>query len=273
MLSSILLLLQVVSRNEQRSKRDVNDAITSSDESDNGSDESDSSSDAAIDECALLRNYLDFKLPAVPEFRIDLLYDPPSPLTIQVVNETAPTFLELLTSAPSLFANITQAIDDSATGQGNFPGYSEFYALAADFVAVANDSCGISLSPGQIADVTRLFYVALPTYFLASHDCHLLNKTIVEAIVAASDGGPNPFDFSNEFHVYRAFVMSGRISRGIHKVLDSPADQIVAAAQFVLDEFLFIVNDVCGIPTLSDVTLAQLNEYFLVDVVNFAMRQ
>ena len=42
------------------------------------------------------------------------------------------------------------------------------------------------------------------------------------------------------------------------------ADVVPAALQTVRDEFLFIINDFCGVPPLSNATLSQLDEYFAV---------
>ena len=78
---------------------------------------------------------------------------------MRVLNDTVPTFLELLESTPSLFANISQVIDNAFSRPDL--AFNDIPALAAEFVAVANDPCGISLSQQHTTDVTRLFDTAL----------------------------------------------------------------------------------------------------------------
>ena len=57
----------------------------------------------------------------------------------------------------------------------------------------------------------------------------------------------------------------------VQAVLDSTPDaQVPAAMQANLDEFLFFINDFCGIPPLSSTAMAQLDDYFLVDLVALA---
>ena len=53
--------------------------------------------------------------------------------------------------------------------------------------------------------------------------------------------------------------------------MNSPTDDVPAAAQAALDEFLVTVTDFCGVP-LSNVTLAQLDEY-VEAVVKAALNQ
>ena len=269
---------------------------SSSDDSSNSSDESDSGNDrgvttAASDEsvttasndgsvtttssddsvdCSPLRNYLDFELSSIPEITVDTVVEGPSSLYILVLNQTAPTFLDLLDSTPLLFANISQAIDD-ASGRIPDPGISELAALADEFLAVANDSCGISLSSEQIANVTRLFDAALPLFAILSLDCDVLNETLVDEAVEAAAGFPRGhLSLVMEFLDRDALLLSRRIGVGIDFVLDSRGGgDLSAAAQTGLDEFLFTVGEFCGVP-LSNVTLGLLNEYYLDELVSFA---
>ena len=46
-----------------------------------------------------------------------------------------------------------------------------------------------------------------------------------------------------------------------------PADVTAAAAQAILDGFLFTINDFCGIPPLSSASLALLDDAFLVELM------
>ena len=297
-----MFTLQAVSLNE-RIKRDASDDSSSSsdvgdgssDDNDSSSDESDSSSDDSDgrsddgegssddndDACTLLRDYIERELSGFdPELTagFPVLVFVPSSLYVRVLNDTAPTFLELLESTPSLFANLSQAIDD-ASGQilGTRIFNSDFFLsiyepLAADFVAVANDSCGISLSQQQFADVTQLITSALPTFFLSSQQCDRFNQTVVERAVdeaLATVGVTMLGLFTLSFELglgdtTQSLLLPNRVSGGISSIRRLPlTDGIPAeeAAQAALDEFLFTVNDFCGIP-LSDVTLMQLDEYY-----------
>ena len=49
-----------------------------------------------------------------------------------------------------------------------------------------------------------------------------------------------------------------------------PDDEVPAAAQVALNEFLFNVNDFCGVPPLSNTTLAQLDVCYLEQLVAVA---
>ena len=69
---------------------------------------------APMDDCSLLSDYIEFDLSNVPEFTLGTIsFDAPSSVYVLVVNDTAPTFFELLESTPSLFSNLSQAIDDA----------------------------------------------------------------------------------------------------------------------------------------------------------------
>ena len=290
-------LLQTT-RLSERTERAANETNDSSDETDSDSDESDSVSDEdvttassddsdvtttsmdTIDECALLRDYVDSQLSDIPQSRIVFLG--PSALYVRVLNKTVPGLLELLESTPSLFANVSRVIGDTF-GRSAEESYTEVAALAPVFVDVANDSCGISLSQQQIRNVTLLFEAGVATYLFTAQACDVLNQTSVEAAVAAAsaaaadaaaaaaaDGRAVRIALAIELdRSYGVRLFSVRIDFviGLAFILDD----VTARAQTALDEFLFVVNEFCGIPTLSDVTLAQLRQYYLVDVVNAAM--
>ena len=51
--------------------------------------------------------------------------------------------------------------------------------------------------------------------------------------------------------------------------IDSPPDEPTAAAQELLDEFVFQISDRCGVP-LSNSSLALLNRYYLDELVDIA---
>ena len=54
----------------------------------------------------------------------------------------------------------------------------------------------------------------------------------------------------------------------ITTIRNSTPDALVpAAAEALLDDFLFFINDFCGIPPLSNAALMQLDDYF----ANFEM--
>ena len=221
---------------------------------------------AERDDCSLLSDYVEFELSELPELgSIGIQVTLPSPIFILVINETAPTFLEFLESTPSLFSNLSQAIDDN-------PGIFELQELAADFVTVVSDVCGISLSQEQIDDVTRLFDSALFSVLVLLQDCGMLSQTILETVINALQFNSATFALEGELDDFTDVeFLSDRVSVTIQNVLDAPVDEVPAAAQTALDEFLFVINDFCGIPPLSNVTLAQLEEYFLEDVVNNAL--
>ena len=235
-------------------------------ESDSTTTESDSDTTDGIDDCSLLGDYIDFELSVVPT-PPGGIRTAPSSVYILVLNETLPILIALLQSTPSLFANFFQIIAGASGGVGG----TVRRQLAADFVSIANDSCGIALSPGQTDTVNVLFVDALASFLAISGDCDELNQTIVTEIVAAVDDSSNPLALVLELAANGALSLQFRVAILINSVLDStPGNAAVAAAQTALDEFLFIVNDFCGIPPLSNTTLSQLNDYYLVDVVSAA---
>ena len=235
-----------------------------SDGSDSGNDDSDRSSDSS-DDCSRLRHYIDFELSVIP-LSGNIFGDSKEVYTL-VLTETVPTFLELLDSTPSLFANITQVIDD-ASRRFPVPGFQELSEQVAIFVAVANDSCGIELSQEQIANVSRLINSAVAGFLLAENDCDRLNQTIVEQAVAAID---NPFFLPPTlFEASGIDYLDNRISFMIRSVFSPTVVDIAAAARAALDDFLFTINDFCGI-SLSNTTRSQLNDLYLIDLVNLAM--
>ena len=300
-----LLKLQAASLHE-RSKRDASDANSSSDSSSSSDGSSSSSSGNVSDDsdsdgrdssttesnrsttegdsgttesttatlmgdCALLGDYIDFELSNIPDRELFVGSFPDfSSFVILSINETAPTFLELLESTPSLFANISQAIDDGFFDE----------TLAADFVAVATDSCGISLSAGQITNITRLFSdQILLNFFDASQSCDALNQTRVEAAIAvgaaaaaAAVSSNGLFDLGREFLLEPiASFLFRRVNTGVSRVLiPQNDDDSQTVAQAVQSEFLFIITDFCDIP-LSNVTLALVDDYY-ESVLAFALR-
>ena len=66
-------------------------------------------------------------------------------------------------------------------------------------------------------------------------------------------------------------LTSARHFFDVQRLLNDPpaaAADVTAAAQPILDGFLFTINDFCGIPPLSQASLDLLDEYFLVELVN-----
>ena len=231
----------------------------------------------------MLRQYIDRDLaipPNVPATFGDMLAAAVF-FNISVITQTAPAFFALLTSAPTLFANISLAVDVASDQIVIPPAFFDdnanvtaavdsLNALVADFVAIANDSCDISLSQQQIDDVTRLFDVILPTFFILSVECELLNQTLVEQAVAAADADIEARNLADRLNqvVDTALLHADRLFAAIGQyVMQNPVDDMSAAAQTVRDEFLLIINDFCGIPPLSNTTLTQLDEYF-TDLAN-----
>ena len=88
--------------------------------------------------------------------------------------------------------------------------------------------------------------------------------------MAAVNGSLNPFSLAFELIRIGSRHQSTRVIDLVFALQSDPPGNNLAAVQTGLDEFLFFVNDFCGIPTLSDATLDQLNVYFLVDLVNAA---
>ena len=209
-------------------------------------------------------------IPAEDNFRF--FADSESRFLVSVYNETVPTFLDLLQSAPSLFANISLAIDE-ASGPFDVDFFNQFRMLAVDFVSIANDSCGISLSQEEVDNVTGLFVQGLTTFRLYLCDCVFLNQTIVEQAVAGVDFNDVAFSLPIQLEIATGSdpAQNERLKILIQRVLTPPTDDIPAAAQDVLTEFLFHINGICGIPSLSDVTLELLDQYFLDALVEEAM--
>ena len=271
-----MFLLQAALLNE-RSKRDASDARDASGDN----DENDQSASSA--DCSLLVDYIENELPDTLQLLPGILFNTSSALYELVITDTAPAVLELLESTPSLFDDITEDVNEVSVRLSDvlFLNSPEFFAsyqaLAADFVDEATDECDVSLSREQVADVTRLFDAALPTLLIALLDCSLLNQTIIEDAVAAAAAVSPFFAFSLPSEIGQNIaisIFSSRTGNNIVNLLDStPTDEVPEAAQTALDEFLFTVNDFCGVPTLSGVTLAQLNQYYLVDLVMTAATQ
>ena len=154
----------------ERSKRDSSiSGSDSSSSSGSGSDSSSSGSDSSsggdgdnttpVDECALLSNYITTDLAAFPD-DINMLYN------FTVANRVAPVFLDLLTSAPTLFADLSLAIDTAANLTPDSAILAALVELPPTFLALARDTCGLSLSPQLIQNVDGLFFPVLPAFFL-----------------------------------------------------------------------------------------------------------
>ena len=110
-----------------------------------------------VDECALLGNYIATDLATLPD-DVD---------NITLITQAAPVFFDLLTSAPTLFADLSLAIDAAASNPVTIEaGVFALAALAPDFVALANDACGLSLSPDLIRNADGLFSFVLPAFLL-----------------------------------------------------------------------------------------------------------
>ena len=273
----------------ERIKRDISsdessDASHESSESDVSSDES---RDAISDECERLASYIELDLSSgadLPETFQGLrnLLGSGMPFDLSVIRKTAPAFFNLLADAPLLFSGLSDAINATSDfivippnfgSPPNLMAYGSLAALSTDFLAVACASCSIALNRTQIVDIRRLFGVVLPVFFVFSRECDLLTLDIVEQAVADVD--PLPISASN-------VVLAIDLGVGVFFQLTtfrhlndintlrfgpSPAD-VTAAAQSILDGFLFTINEFCGIPPLSNATLALLDEYFLVELVN-----
>ena len=202
-----------------------------------------------------------------------------------VVAQTAERFFQLLTSAPMLFAYLSLAVNATSNqfmippsfrNPQNMAASSALAVLSADFVALANDSCGLALSTDQIRNANMLFASVLPTFVILSQECNLLNVAIMEQAVESADVGlPNTVSFllveiGNTVGIGGLLLITnfnGQIS--IIRI-STPDDVVPAAAQALLNDFLFFINDFCGIPPLSNATLMLLDQYFLVDLVDFA---
>ena len=243
------------------------------------SSSSDSDVSGAIDEeCALLSDYIDNDLSAEPRIPADLdeFRFGPSSLYVSSLDERVPAFLSLLRSAPTLFDDLSQAIDcavDIIPGVG-FQVLE--FALPDVFVSVAADACDISLSAEQVDDVARFFVSPLTLFFVIRRDCGFLDQTLVEQAVAAIDFDAGRFSLPDELQLAAGcnlFFQEQRDDNNIARLFSFPreaVDDIREAAQTALDEFLFVINDFCGIPTLSDAILERLDDYYLADLVSAA---
>ena len=141
----------------ERSKRD-----SSSSSSSGSDDSSNSGSDTTtpVDECTLLGDYIAADLVALPADFNDLI-------NATLVAQVAPVFFALLTSAPTLFADLSLAITSAASNPVTIEaGVFALAALAPDFVALANDACGLSLSPEVVQNADGLFSFVLPAFLL-----------------------------------------------------------------------------------------------------------
>ena len=145
--------------------------------------------------------------------------------------------------------------------------------LSSDFVDVADDSCDLHLTDEQRADVRRLLGVVLPIFVVFSRECELLSRAIVEQAIADADASNVSaqaivIEIDTAVDV-RPQLISFRHFNEIQLLIinpQPPAD-VTAAAQAILDGFLFTINDFCGIPPLSSASLALLDDAFLVELV------
>ena len=265
-----------------RGKRDS--SSSGSDSSSSGSDDSSSSDSSSsssngdnttpVDECALLGDYIATDLATLPA-NFNKLLD------ITLIAQAQPAFSALLTSAPTLFASLSTAVDAAANqitippsfnAATNRAAQDAMAALSSDFVALADDSCGIALSTDQIQKVNGLFRFVLPSFVFFQQDCNILSVPILERGIAASVGG-SPVGLQGELSDAAGIFLF--VSRRLHDSViilfrSTPDDQVTAVAQALLDEFLFYINDFCGIPPLSSTAMTQLSDYFLVYLVNRA---
>ena len=224
------------------------------------------------DECTLLSNYIDSDLATLPGGSVKLL-------NFTLVAQAAPAFSALLTSAPTLFASLSPAID-AASNQIVIPpsflhstnkaGIAALAALSADFVALANDSCGLALSTDRVRNVEELFRFVLSTFVIYQQECDLLDVNIVEQAIATATT-VNRLEDRLRIGVGIPVFFRRRLFRVVRDIINLTSDaEVPAAMQAVLDEFLFFINDFCGIPPLSATALGQLDDYFLVDLVALA---
>ena len=227
-----------------------------------------------VDECALLGNYIATDLATLPGGSVKLL-------NFTLVAQAVPAFSALLTSAPTLFASLSPAIQ-AASNQIVIPpsflhstnkaGIAALAALSADFVALANDSCGLALSTDRVRNVEELFRFVLSTFVIYEQECDLLDVNIVEqAIATATTASSNRLEDRLRIGVGIPVFFRRRLFRVVRDIINlTPDAEVPAAMQAVLDEFLFFINDFCGIPPLSSTALGQLDDYFLVDLVALA---
>ena len=153
----------------ERSKRDSSSSgsdsnssgsSSGSDSSSSSSSDGDSTTPTPVDECALLADYIATDLAAFPANNFNNLL-----FNIPLANRVAPVFFDLLTSAPTLFADLSRAIDAASSLTPEEAGVSALNALSPDFIALARDSCGIALRPVQERGIVGLFFAILLTFF------------------------------------------------------------------------------------------------------------
>ena len=260
----------------ERGKRDSSSSSGGSDDSSSESDSSSSDNDntTPVEGCSSLDDFIASDLAAFPADFNNLL-------NVTLVAQVAPVFLDLLTSAPTLFADLSLAFD-AASNQimippsfvdvANRAGLDALADLLAEFLALANDSCGITPSQDQINSVVGLFQVVLPAFVILPQECELLNTDSLEQAIKLADIlNSNRLSDVLGDEIGFFLVLIRRLNLGVDNILNStPDDQVPAAAQALRDEFLFYINDFCGIPSLSNTALGQLDDYFLVDLVSLA---
>ena len=144
----------------EHNKRDAsNSGSSGSDDSSSSSSSSSSADDTTpLDECALLGNYIATDLATLP-------ITASGPIDLNLVSQVATALFALMTSAPTLFADLSAAIDAAANELSGPAGVDPLTELSPEFVALATDSCGMTLSPDLIANVDVLFIRVLPTFF------------------------------------------------------------------------------------------------------------
>ena len=228
-----------------------------------------------VDECALFGDFIDSDLAEISMSDFNQF-------NYAFIAQTAQRFFDLLTSAPVLFANLSLAVGAASSqimippcylDESNREAVFALQDLYVDFVALANDSCGIALNDDQISEAVALFIIILPASVIFPQECDLLNVTIIEQAVAAADVDVFSNLLENEIRELVGidlFLRSPLPSSRFILISRIPDDMVPAAAQALLDDFLFLINDFCGIPPLSNTTLTQLDEYFLVDLVAVA---
>ena len=188
------------SSSSSSSSSDSDDSSSSSDSSSSDSDDmtaerdditttasdditTESDSTTPVDECALLGDFIESDLAAVPVDDVGSLFN------YTIIVQTTRNFFQLLTSAPMLFANLSLAVDTASDQfmvppsyleDPNIAAFGAVAELSADFVALANDSCGIALSENQTVLVDAFFQFVLPFFVVLSQECNLINVTIIE---------------------------------------------------------------------------------------------
>ena len=242
-------------------------------ESDDITTESDSTT--PVDECSLIRDFFETDITELP-LDINFLFN------YRLMIETTQNFFDLLTSAPVLLTNISQAVEAASSqimippvfdDDANVAATDALNALVTDFEALANDPCGVTLTPTQGAKSFSFFDFVLPFTVVFSQECNLLSVNIIEQVVAAANATVDDSrleNFLSDAIDIDLFLIT-RLFAGTSLLVNGTPDELVpAAAQAFLDDFLFIVN-FCGFSPLSNTTLQQLNDYFLVGLVEVAL--